>query len=187
VCWLAAPVVAWTPARHPHHTWWSGDQDIDDELGHMVASDVSHATWPFVWPALMLGAVVNLLCDHISAMVHDGTFTGSSLTAAPITLVEEEVRGKLATLMATWASYGDVPCVLKAYMELAFKSVQIQLMREGYVEHVTCDIITGLGYRRVVWPTLIAQDGAEAWQRNEPVAMKKRTAALLCKAVFRLD
>ena len=153
---LAAPVVAWTIARHHHHTWWSGDQDIDDALRQMVVRQVPTAIWPSVWPALMVGAVVDLFCDHISAMVHDGTFTGSSLTAAPITLVEEEVRGKLATLMAVWASYGDVPCVLKAYMEFAFKSVQIQLMREGYVEHVTCDIITGLGYRRVVWPTLIA-------------------------------
>ena len=185
---VAAPVEAWTPELHSHHTWLYGPLgNIGEEIGQMVANNVPPGIWSFVWPALVVGALVDLFCDQVCTMVHDETFTGSLLTDAPVTLVEKEVRGQLATMLTLWETYGDVPCVLKAYMALTFKSVQIQMMREGYGEHVRVDIITGTGYRRVVWPTLIAQAGPGAWQHIEPVAMKERTAALLCKAVFRLD
>jgi hypothetical protein len=157
-----------------------GDQNIGKEVEQMLANNVPPGVWPFVWRALVVGALVDLFCDQVCTMVHEGTFTGSLLTDVPVTPVEKEVRGQLATLLTLWETYGDVPCVMKAYMALTFKSFQMHMMREGYVEHEE--------YRRVVWPTLVrARAGPGSWQRIAPVAMEERTAALLCKAVFRLD
>ena len=153
----------------------------------MLAHNVPSGVWQFVWAAFVVGDMVDQFLNQVCLMVHEGTFTGDLLTDVPITPVEKEVRGKMSTLLAVWETYGEVPCVMKAYMALSLKSVQITMMCEGYVENAI-DIITGEGYRRVVWPTLVeSSDGPRSWPRIAPAAMEERTAALLCKAVFSLD
>jgi hypothetical protein len=168
-----------------------GDHDVSGGVEQMLAHNVPSGVWPFVWAAFVVGAMVDLFLNQVCIMVHEGTFTGDLLTDVPITPVEKEVRGKMSTLLAVWETYGEVPCVMKAYMALSLKSVQITMMRERYVEN-TIDRLPAIenaieGYRRVVWLTLVAPDGPRSWPRVAPAAMEERTAALLCKAVFSLD
>ena len=100
--------------------------------------------------------------------------------------MEKEVKGKMATLMAVFVTYGEVSCVMQAYMALSRKALQINATREGYVEDAIDDL-TGEGYRRVVWPTLVDPEGPRSWPRIAPRPMEERTAELLCKAVFSLE
>ena len=160
-----------------------GDHDVSGGIDQLLEYGVPFGVWRFLWPAFVVGDLVAQFCNQVCIMVREGIFTGALLTEVPITLVEKEVRGKMSTLLAVWETYGEVSCVMKAYMAFSLKFVQITTMREGYVENVIDDI-SGEGYRRVVWPTLEAPEGPESWSRIAPPELNKRTSELLCKAVF---
>jgi hypothetical protein len=152
----------------------------------MLAKGVPPSAWPYLWEAMVLGDVVGLFRYEVGAKVYEGDGrwwrTGTRLAEAPLTDVEKEIRGKMSTLQSVFVTYGEVGCVMTAFLALSLKQAQITAYREGYVEDAVDD--RGQGYRRVVWPTLEQSPGPESWSRIEPPEMNKRTYELLCKAVF---
>jgi hypothetical protein len=163
-----------------------GGRDVIGGIDELLEYGVPSGVWQFLWPAFVVGDLVAQFCNQVCIMVREGIFTGDLLTGVPITLVEKEVRGKMSTLLAVWAAYGPVSCVMKAYMAFSIKTAQITMKRAGYVEDAIDDI-TGEGYRRVVWPTLEAPEGPGSWPHIAPRPMNERTIELLCKAVFSLE
>ena len=144
------------------------------------------AAWPSLWPAMVLGDVVSLFRHEVGAKVYEGDGewwrTGTSLVEAPLTDVEKTMRGQKATLQSILWIYGEVGCVMTAFLALSFKQARIDAYREGYVESAVDD--QGQGYRRVVWPTLELSPGPATWSRVEPQQMDKRNHELLVKTVF---
>jgi hypothetical protein len=183
--WVAAPIAEWTPELHRYRTWMFGLHDVSGGVDQLLAHDVPRSIWPFMWSALCLGDVVGQYRYQVSVKVREGLgwwYSGAPLAEAPLTEVEKEVKGKMATLLAVFVTYGEVGCVMKAYMALSLKALQLNATREGYVEDAIDD--QGQGYRRVVWPTLEAPEGPESWSRIAPPVLNKRTSELLCNAVF---
>jgi hypothetical protein len=160
--------------------------EVNEWINQMLLRNVPFDNWQFIWPALVVGDEINTFVTQVCTKVRAGTFTGHLVIDVPTTRVEKEMRGKKSTLLTVWNTYGAVDCIMNAYMTLEAKSIQIETLREGYIENATSRI-TGEGYRRIVWPTMDTSDDPRSWPQVPPnAAMHNRTSSLLCKAVFSL-
>ena len=162
--------------------------DVSEGLLELLRWDVPHDAWPSIWPAMVLSDEGLLFQQEVDARVRDGDggwWPTGPLARAPVTDVEQTLRGQLSTLQAVLWNYGDLYCVTQALLGITFKLARIDAYREGYVEGAVDD--QGQDYRRVVWPTLQLSPGPATWSPDEPQQMDRRNHELLYTAVFSVE